>query len=231
MIQFLYRNQSTLPRAPHVMSQRRVVRACYRIAALERCIVTQSRPPHPRYKFLYRGLLLARPCARVLPYSPRAGRPCRRPHPTISQACSAVSWSCPGWPSTPLRACVLLCHDTVCCIVTKPGNWAVAHSSSCNFFFFTSFFFHLFHLLEDHKKIFFFHFPIELKKFILNILFPVLHTVKPHKFFFFNTVFFPMCYSPSTQITQHTQQSMFCTPFTHKTQCMQCSNPCPSSPR
>ena len=37
--------------------------------------------------------------------------------------------------------CVLLCHDTVCCIMTKPRNWVVAHSNSCNFFFFHSFFF------------------------------------------------------------------------------------------
>ena len=66
------------------------------------------------------------------------------------------------WPFRgPLAApSVILCHDTVCCIVTKPGNWAVAHSSSCNFFFFSfflfifSFFFSFVHLLENPKKIF-----------------------------------------------------------------------------
>ena len=72
--------------------------------------------------------------------------------PAVSWGLSVVSWSSCGhvvgvaWPyRCPLAApSVLLCHDTVCCMLTKPGNWAVAHSSSCNFFFSTSFFFHFF---------------------------------------------------------------------------------------
>ena len=42
---------------------------------------------------------------------------------------------------TPLGARpVLLCHDTICCIVTQHKKWAVAHSTSTAplFFFFTS---------------------------------------------------------------------------------------------
>ena len=40
----------------------------------------------------------------------------------------------------------LLCHDTICCIVTKTGKWTVAHPVACNPFFFLFFFF-LFQLL------------------------------------------------------------------------------------
>ena len=36
----------------------------------------------------------------------------------------------------PLRVCALLCHNTVCCIVTRHQKWAVAHpTASCTFFF------------------------------------------------------------------------------------------------
>ena len=125
-----------------------------------------------------------RSCARCSPL--RTGQPCRArgwpyrgPLLVVSQECSAVSWLCPSWPCTPLRACVLLCHDTVCCIVTKPGKWAVAHSSSCNFFFFHIIFFHCSSCCKTTKK----------------------------------NIFFSMCYSPSTQITQHTHQFMLYTQF------------------
>ena len=37
----------------------------------------------------------------------------------------------------PWRACVLLCQDTVCCIVTKTRKWAIAHPTAfANIFFF-----------------------------------------------------------------------------------------------
>ena len=128
-IQFLYRDSSPLLRAPlavssphSAVSQHRVARARCRIAKLKHCITTQSRPPQSRYKFFYHDPLLAGHAR-----AHAAARPARRPalswpHLTVSQACSAVSWPCPSWPCTPLRACVLLYHDTVCCIVTKPGN-------------------------------------------------------------------------------------------------------------
>ena len=86
----------------------------------------------------------------------------------------------------PLRACALLCHDTVCRIVTQYQKWAVAHpvASSTFFFFFHSFFFPLFYSLQDHK-FFFFHIFSRTNIFIIIyfifIFFLVLHTMKLHK--------------------------------------------------
>ena len=115
-----------------------------------------------RYNWLYQDPSHQQGRARTLLHTFARSRPCRGPLAAPS---------------------VLLCHDTVCCIVTKPGNWAVAHSNSCNFLFFFSFV----HLLENPKfffnyKYIFFIFQlnkINLLKFILFIFLLVLHTVKP----------------------------------------------------
>ena len=78
--------------------------------------------------FVSRHTPLARPLTRALG---RIACTTRRivPH---AQSCVAEPWPYRG-PSL-ARPC-LLCHNTLCCIVTKPGNWAVAHPSSCKFFF------------------------------------------------------------------------------------------------
>ena len=85
--------------------------------------------------------------------------PLARPPPcvrwAVSRALHAVSWHMLGrvmaepWPYRgPSPACpCLLCHNTICCFVTKPGNWAVAHPSSCKFFFS-----HIFFLLLATRK-------------------------------------------------------------------------------
>ena len=100
---------------------------------------------------------------------------------------------------------IALCHDTMHCIVTKAGKWAIAHPAASYTFFFFFFFFILFHLLEDHKKNF--HFLVEPNKFIKIYLFIFSNFThcKTSEKNFFNSFFFPMCYSPSTQTTQHTQ--------------------------
>ena len=105
------------------------------------------------------------------------------------------------------------------------------------------------------KFFIFFISSLEPNKFIIVyfiLFFPVLHSVKPQEKNFLNTFFFsfnsglfcpkflkllrfyflslvfnifPMCYSPSTQfhITHTTHHVIH--PSTHKTQCIQCSNP------
>ena len=67
--------------------------------------------------------------------SPPAARPACRP--AVSQGLLAVSWPPAARPNP-------LCHNTIHCIVTQTGKWAIAHSSSYLFynFFFTHFFFH-----------------------------------------------------------------------------------------
>ena len=134
-----------------------------------------------------------------------------------------------------MRACCAppnpACHDTMHCIVTQHQNGP--HSRfHCTIFFFTSFFFLIPATGKPPKKyFFFFHFPIEPNKFI-KIYFNFFPSFTPCKTSkkknFFSLFFFPMCYSLSTQTIQFTtQQLMLCTPFTHKTQCMQCSNHVP----
>ena len=100
----------------------------------------------------------------------------------------------------PLRTCALACHDTIHCIVTQGRKMGSSPSSFPALFFF----FHLFHLLEDHKKKKNFHFPIKQNKFIKKKFSSFTHCKTSEKFL--PHIFFPMFYSPSTQITQHTQQ-------------------------
>ena len=92
-----------------------------------------------------------------------------------------------------------LCHDTLHCIVTQDRQMGSSPSncllSRFFIFIFHSFFSLFVHLLEDQKKkiyllLLFFYFPVEPKIFILNFFFPVLHTVKPQKFFSQHTLFF-----------------------------------------
>ena len=63
---------------------------------------------------------VARSCPRALPVTPRTGRQCR-----------GALWSCRGallvMSFLAMRACVLLCHDTIYYIVTQTEKWVVAH--------------------------------------------------------------------------------------------------------
>ena len=83
--------------------------------------------------------------------------------PAVSQGLLVVSWPPAARPSA-------LCHDTIYCIVTQTGKWAVAHSSSylfCNFFFHSFFFPFVPATIRPQKKYFFFFMSsIEPNKFI-----------------------------------------------------------------
>ena len=120
---------------------------------------------------------VARSCPRALPVTQRTGRQCR-----------GALWSCRGallvMSCLAMRACVLLCHDTIYYIVTQTEKWVVAHLVS---------------LVQKYIYIYS-HLPVEPKIFII-IFFPVLHTVQPQKrkFFFLNIIIFPLCYSSSIQ--------------------------------
>ena len=137
----------------------------------------------------------------------------------ISQPCCAPQHA----PARSYRDLVpLLCHDTMYYIVTKTGKWAVAHPTAKKlvFFFFHFIFFPLFQLLQDHqKKKKNFMSPVEPNKYLFKIYIyiyiyiPCFTHCKTSEKNFFNTFFFPMCYSSSTQFTQHTQQFMLYTPF------------------
>ena len=105
----------------------------------------------------------------------RAGRPCSGAswpysHGRVAASCCALA---PARSYHGLTS--LLCHDTICCIVTKTEKWEVAHPAACNpfFFFHSLFFFSLFQLLQDHNiyiyiyiYIYIFMSSIEQNKFI-----------------------------------------------------------------
>ena len=81
-------------KSPAKRTMRRVARARCRIAALPHFIETQSCPPQPRYKVLYRNPLLARPCARMSCRTPlrttsHVVGPCRSPVGSIVAYCCA----------------------------------------------------------------------------------------------------------------------------------------------
>ena len=70
----------------------------------------------------------------------RASQPCHRSSP---QPYRGPVQPCPGCIVGAAATPCLLCRDTMHCIVTKAGKWAVAHPASRKmFFFFTHFFFH-----------------------------------------------------------------------------------------
>ena len=112
------------PPPPPPMSQR-----C--IAALLRHITTQTVAPSHVIIFVSRLTIgqAMRACSSPSPL--RAGRLCRS---VVSCAWLAVSQHAPAQPSH--GPVPLLCHDTMYCIVTKTGKWAVAHPAANNFFFF-----------------------------------------------------------------------------------------------
>ena len=88
-------------------------------------------------------------------------------------------------------------------------KWAVAHASSLHIKkkIFIYFHFSLFQLLQDHKFFFFFMSSVEPNKFI--IFFSSFTHCKTSEKKILQYIFFSMCYSPSTHITQ---QFMLCTP-------------------
>ena len=158
-----------------------------------------------------------------------------------------------------------LCHDTVQCIVTK---CKMGSSPACclHHFFFHSIFFFILATGKPPIYIYiYFHFLVEQNKFLkiyfylFFYFFPVLHTIKPQNFFFFNTHFFSfnsglfcpkflkqlvliltlvfnkffflICYSPSTQFhTTYTAIHVH-TPFIKCTQWMHDLTHFPLSPR
>ena len=169
-----------------------------------------KRSPPAMIQFLYSDSPLARPCARALPH---VGRQCRRPYRgrllAVLQACSIVSWPCHCAPLRAIPGPVSRYNA-----LYRYLGWEMGSSPPSyllHVFFFSLFFvFNCSTYLEDHKNTFFFlHFPVDPNKFIkiyfFIFYFPVLHTIKPQNFFFLQHIFFPMCYSPSTRTTQHTQ--------------------------
>ena len=134
------------------------------IAALLRCIVTPKVfPSHDtNYWFATNPIAKLRACA--LPHALARSRPCCGPcwpcRGAVSQGLLAMSWPPDARPNA-------LFHDTIHCIVTQTGKWAIAHSSSCLFYNF--FFTHFVPPTRRPQKIyyyFFFHFPVEPNKFI-----------------------------------------------------------------
>ena len=84
----------------------------------------------------------------------RAGRPCRSALLAVLQLCCAPPACTRSIVSRPGARPALLCHDTICCIVTQHQKWAVAHPNSTALFFFTHFF--SFVLLTARSNFFFF---------------------------------------------------------------------------
>ena len=78
-----------------------IVAQCHRIA-------TQSRPPQPQYKSLYRDPAPSR--THYVPY-------CRLPGRIVAE-----QWSCRGLQHRATRCLPALCHDTIHCIVTQLGS-------------------------------------------------------------------------------------------------------------
>ena len=113
-----------------------------------------------------------------------------------------------------LRACALACHDTIHCIVTQ--GWKMGSSPSS---FPAQFFFSLFQVLQDHKKkkklYIYFMSSVEQNKFIkiyfIYIFFSSFTHCKTSKKKFLQYIFFPMCYSPSTQFTLYIHNNSYTT--------------------
>ena len=157
-------------------------RLCH--STLLRHIATQW-SPSSMIQFLYRDSPLARTCARA-----RAARPCAQTGRVVAHVgrvvgpCCKASWPCRGHPTARPNA---LSHDTMHCIVTKAGKWAVAHLGAFAnpfFFFFTHHFFSFVPAtIRPQKKIYiFFMSSVEPNKVIIIYFiyfFPILHTVKP----------------------------------------------------
>ena len=98
-----------------------------------RPFISRHNPPTAKPSRTRRSpLRTGRPCF-------RASRPCRRPSPRPYRV---LIRPCPGLIVGMVATPCLLCHDTMHCIVTKAGKWAVAHPAARIFFFFHSFFFH-----------------------------------------------------------------------------------------
>ena len=111
----------------------------------------------------------------------------------------AVSFLAMLAPVHPVSRYSLLYRDS------KQNMGSSPASLPTTLFCFHSFFFILFHPLEDHKKIyFFFHFPVEQNKLIkiYFFIFSSFTHCKTSEKISSIQFFFPMCYSPSTQITQ-----------------------------
>ena len=97
-----------------------------RALVMIRPFVSRHNPPVARPSRACRSPLhTGRPCR-------RASQPCRRPSPWPYRGPIRL---CPshivGMAATPC----LLCHDTMHCIVTKAGKWAVAHPTARKKFF------------------------------------------------------------------------------------------------
>ena len=125
-IQKLYRNLEPMPRALS-------------------CVVALYCRPLSRYKILHHDTpLVARPCvgAAARPCALAAACPCARAAARPCARAGRVMARC--WPYCRALGCRVavpaarpnptLCHDTICCIVTQIGKWAVAHPISCTFF-------------------------------------------------------------------------------------------------
>ena len=91
-------------------------------------ITIQFTPPAARPSRVRRSSLRAGwPCR-------RASQPCRRPSP---QPYRGPVRPCPGRIVGVAAMPCLLCHDTMHCVVTKAGKWAVAHPAAIIFFLFS----------------------------------------------------------------------------------------------
>ena len=125
--------------------------SCRRVVSQPCCaILRHKRSPLTTIQFLVSRLTpdqVMHVCAHRSPLRP--GRPCRG---DVSCTWLVVSQPCCAPQHAPARSyhglVLLLCHNTICCIVTKAGKWAVAHpvarkpfSFSFFSFFFTHFFF------------------------------------------------------------------------------------------
>ena len=228
-IQSFYRNTGPC-RAPcrrHCRACRNVPAPCprallHRIVALLLYITTPNDRSHPRYKFCIAIHPMARPCARV-----RIARPCTQagcvaaPASRVMGPCRRASWLYRGPPPTRPSYPVSRYNP-----LYRDSDWKMGSSPSCLLpllqIFFHSFFFSFcstywkttiyiyiyiytqphFHVFSRTKNIYFKYF---FSRFT--------HCKTSEKKFSSTHFFFLMCYSPSIQITQHTQKSMLYTPF------------------
>ena len=144
-----------------------------RVVPCRRAHVRTAAPcccPLSRYKKLYCNtpLWLGRACALPLALVRQPGRVARVAGlitRRVAALCCAPHHAC----LTVSRACVLTCRDTIHCIETKAGKWAVAHPTSPLHFFF---FFICFTHCKAINFFFFSNLPVEpKKKFIIIYLF------------------------------------------------------------
>ena len=202
-IQSLYRNTGPYHAlcCSTPMSCRRALGAL--LQPLACCVVTSGLPLLSRYN----DCIATHPASQAVRTSCRtplrAGQPCRGPIGRVVGLCRRAFWPYRGPPIA--RPCAL-CQDTIHCIVTQTGKWAVAYPVSNTIFFFRSF------CSSYCKTTKYFHVFSRTKKiFILNIFFSFFTHCKTSKKFLQYTFFSYVLFTKHTNHTIHTQQSMLYT--------------------